>query len=373
MTKIFISICTLFFFQSNGRAAETYAVIGDSISTGAVTHPDLSFDATKLWNIFRGQAPFTANAAFLESIGVSGMIDPLAPPVRLPPSRREFLSGPEWFGKNLLNTFSQLYLDTPQYSWSYLLAKKTGVEPTNILIAAEDGARMKAALPQVERLLEKTGGDLPNKVFFFFTGNDLCGPNMDFVTPSETYAGELQSALEYLKHNGQAPSSGTDVYVLSFLSLLQVSGDPGILAKTINAHGKQMTCKEVANYKKDFYVDEALIKSQPEAFYFFKVFPKSPAGLCATVFEKNIDFSPQQRITLANRIRSYRDLSKQTVDAMNAMPNQPGNEVRFHFISETANLAFAPEDLAEDCFHLSARGQKRLSETVFDSMAKAIN
>jgi len=354
----------LWCLATQGAAQETIGVIGDSISTGAVANPALRFDAMHLWQIFRGETALPVSASVLNAAGVTAAREPLKIPQRLPPSLREYTGSLDWVGKNILNIFSNLYLDTEQYSWSYILGLGLGLDNTHLLIAAEDGARMKNAIRQIDRILAYTKGEIPSRLFIFYTGNDLCGPTMDFVTTGEEFSAYLDDALKYLQVNGKPAAGGSTVYVVAPLGVLQITTSPEIQQKQIQAHGQTMTCKEVSEYKGQFDIKPEALAANVEMQYFFRLFPKTPTVMCPTVFGQNMDYQPEQSVVLANRIREFRRVSQDIV-SRNAEALAKGNPgLKLKYISGTEKLIFSPEHIAADCFHLSVAGQKLVADEI---------
>lgn len=354
------SLLTLLVWSSPVAHANTIAFIGDSISTGAVAHPDLVYDASRLLEIFRGTSVPDASR-FADLFAEMDLPPNFEKPVRLWPTLREFNSSVEWLGINLIVGFSTSYLDFEYLSWGSFVGKKLGYPTDRILIAAQDGAKMKDGVYQVDRILTHLKGNLPEKIFIFFTGNDLCGPTMQFVTAVDDYKNFLASTLDFIT-KGTPASGGTEVYILSQLGILQISGSSKILNKKVQAHGKIMTCREVANYNGQFKVDETLAQRSPETML-FNLLPPSSASMCPTVFGKNFDDDGNdQRVRIASRIAGYRDsgydLTKKFAD------NWKGKGINFIFLDSPAELVFNEELIAEDCFHLSAAGQAKLAQNV---------
>ena len=335
------------------------AVLGDSISTGAVAHPDLSYNQDSLWNIFRGKRSVKPDLDYYNSV-TGQTVSQLVPPTRLWPGVREYDSSAHWLGLHLLQSVSRTYLDTEQYSWAYQLASQQGVPPENLLIAAQDGARMRDAIVQIDRVLDHTGGIIPEHVYLFFTGNDLCGPTLDFVTDSERYKSALRSALLYLQKNGRVDGNAT-LTVVEFLGVLQITNSPEIMAKKIPAQDQETTCGEIANAKKK--AGEPATTTDDSLKMLLGLLPSSPAAMCPTLYGKNLDFREKdQSVMLANRVRSYRKVSREVVVELGQSMEKSG--IKLRYAEKSGQLVFRAEDIANDCFHLSLKGQKRLAEAV---------
>jgi hypothetical protein len=66
------------------------AVLGDSLSTGAATHPALVFDGNALWHVFSGETDVSARTSDLAPAVAAALPPGLPPPMRLWPTPREF-------------------------------------------------------------------------------------------------------------------------------------------------------------------------------------------------------------------------------------------------------------------------------------------
>jgi hypothetical protein len=347
------------------------AVLGDSISTGAATHPALAMDAKRLWGVFTGSA---------EARPVDAELGELPPPGRLWPSVREFFGGADWVHRNTMQLVARRFLDTEEYSWGYAVARALlpgtlAERAGGLAIAAENGAKTEAMPFQLERVLEASGGRLPEKLFVFYTGNDLCGMAMSQVTSEADYRRALRAGLAAVTRAPAAPG-GSDVYVMAYLSVLQLLHGESILAKEVEANGEKTTCREMRErgfQPKDPAYDPGLPE---EARWFGLVMPPNPAGYCATLFGPPSRGGDELVGALANRIRAYRGIQQEVVadlsgkqaphagEAPAAPPLPPSSAVRFHYVAETAELSFAADDIAGDCFHLARPGQEKVAQAV---------
>lgn len=333
--------------------ALTMAVFGDSLSTGAATHPALTFDAPDLWKVFSGETDVATGKP---------------PPRRLWPAPTEFLGGADWAFRNMMQGLSRHYLDSEEYSWGYQLAETLGVPAGDLIVAGEDGARTQDLTRHADRLRTALGAKLPEKVFVFYTGNDLCGPTAAFTTSAEDYREGLRRGLLRLTGGAEAAPGGTDVYLPGFLSVLQIVDGDAILAKTVKAFGKETTCRELrkaAFRPTDARYDPGL---PPEAWYFSMFMPPNPAAYCQTLFGEagaaGVDAKQREETVgaLANRIRDYRDAQRSVVKELGPELEKAG--VRLRYVAATEGLLFAGDDIAGDCFHLSRAGQAKVAGAI---------
>ena len=69
----------------NALAADVpaLAILGDSLSTGAATHPALQFDGQVLWDVFTGKISVQPTTAALPSDLAAGLPEPPPAPLRM--------------------------------------------------------------------------------------------------------------------------------------------------------------------------------------------------------------------------------------------------------------------------------------------------
>jgi hypothetical protein len=351
------------------------AIIGDSYNTGVATHPDLSFDEKLFGQLFSGKKRLEPTAEQIEILNREGglaLTAPLAPPVRLNLSTREYAGPLSWLVYNAMHVFSRVYFDVEEFSWGYLLGQAMGIRPEQILIAAENGARSTSAMRQIDRVLDHTGGALPRHIFYFFSGNDLCGPSMEYVSSSLTYRDSLMKSLRYMIRNGTVGPDGVDVWLLDPIGIMQITQVDSILNKTVPAHGKTMSCRELQHYTKAETAAPAPPADEidPLTSLIVGQFPKSPAFYCPTVLGHGLDSKEKESsVQLANRLRSYRDEIEKVVQDINKnyLPAEQRQKFRVRRLKETGLVALGAQDIANDCFHLSLHGNMRLAKTILEA------
>ncbi len=326
------------------------AILGDSVSTGAGTHPALTYDPNALWEIF---------------VGENSAPDLLAPPgensraVRLWPAPREHRFSAEWVMRGLVHALSRTLLDTEELSWGWFLARARGSSPESVLIAAENGARMQQAVAQLERVVAATNGGLPRELWLWFTGNDVCTRSEVFMTSVDLWEEQLENALTWILRNGQVPEGGTKVFLPAHLGLLQLVNSEEIAAKEVLAYGEKISCKALR--ERQFGPPEGWQPKTPEAQWFSNMVPPSPALLCPTVFGP----APSET-AVANRIRAFREAAVRVVTKVSELQKAKYGTrmVSFQVVGATADLRFGADDIGGDCFHLSATGQRKIAEAL---------
>lgn len=374
--------------QPVGRTFDA-AICGDSVSTGAATHPELEFDSNHLWRVFmeqRSVEPKVADilphaellpglAAGLASRAANGSIPP---PQRLWPTVREYKTSLEWAGLAFLRTASHLYLDTEEYSWGHFwaLAAPGGPAPANpdsqpagrqVAIAAENGARAKDAMTQLARIIAAGGGRLPPEIFLFFTGNDLCASTPERMTSPADFEQQLFRALHFALRQGR-PGEPVKIYVPAMVNVTQLISNAEIQTKVVKAFGGRISC---AKLRENSFLPVVPVGDNPgvrsESALFAQFLPPNPAVLCPTLFSKN----PETLGQVANRIRAFRSSAEAAVRRATALQKEhfPDIPLTFQYIASTADLQLTGDDIAQDCFHLSIRGQVRLAEQILKGIS----
>jgi hypothetical protein len=342
-----------------GQDSVIIGVAGDSVSTGAVAHPGLSFDADLIWNRLRGSEMPGSLLNEDWTLAAKG-----AKVRRLAPLAFEFGGASDWVGRNFLHTVMSRYFDFPELSYSAFLGSNPDQEPKTILNAAQDGARIAALKAQILRIYAANNQQLPPQLIIFFTGNDICGPTLGAMTTAEDFGDHLRSGLELI---ARLNTARTRVLVLSHLSIQQIVQSPSILAKQVPAHSKVMTCGELQKQRaiawntstKDLGYDVSQLLSLVSM-------PSTPQMFCPNLFGSNLDFAGKDQIfTVTGRIRAYRQQAQRIVEDLQRTQNpEATTRVDFGFVPETETIRFEADDIANDCFHLSPNGQLKISAVV---------
>lgn len=356
------------------KAWDGLVILGDSISTGAAAHPALEFDSASLWRIMSGDLNVDAKASDIPNREVFKIADTLEAPRRLWPSTRENDGASGWVWLHAIQAVSRAALDTEEYSYGYLSGRALGIAPQQIWFAGDNGTKATNALSHAARVIEAGKGELPTRIMMFYTGNDLCAQSLDTMTDAKLYGDGLRDALMYLARNGRSgKDEHTKVYLPAFLPVTALLLEPSINEKIIKFHGTQLSCAEAK--KRMFAAPDpttAAPKSNPDdpRFSLFAQFmPPNPALLCPTLFAR-VSEDSQRQSGLANRIRAYREAQKAVVEDFNRqiklVPSAASLEAVYSDGPES--IRFVGEDVAGDCFHLSATGHAKLASLLLKQM-----
>lgn len=388
------------------------AIFGDSLATAAGAHPALAFDSDVLWDILKGERHLseTAPLAVHDYLG-SGGNPAMGRPLNLLPGSREYRGAFGWVFQAAMDRLADDYFNAPWISWGFLSARKSGVPAERILIAAHNGARMSDLSRQADRVLDHLKGQLPDRSYLLFTGNDLCGAHMHAMTTAESFRISLSSGLKYMIINGKAAPAGSEIFVMAYLGVTQLLIKEELLDKRIQAFGHDMTCRQLRARSYQPRPTESKGQRHQESLYFSHLIPPDPASYCPTLFalpmlakaddasflpflnkgsQSHGEVSPvdreagylegpvRQRVdemisVLSGRIRQFREVAEQVVEEVSEWSKHhvPDSRIRVRYVSETEQISFDPDDIAADCFHLSPYGQLKIAKALDTSLSKA--
>ena len=129
-----------------------------------------------------------------------------------------------------------------------------------------------------------------------------------------------------------------------------------------------MTCESLHRYEKIEAPDmTAVDRFSPEIIYMTQFIPKTPVTYCPTLFGRKGDRQRNRdmRINLGNTLRGYRAAIETVV---NEMQKKEPTGIYIDRIDETRTLVFQEEEIADDCFHLSVKGQFKVAKTVLEAI-----
>ena len=346
-------------------------IIGDSISTGAAAWPVIAYDADVLSDLFDGQITMVPSPSEREQIvaaGFSEAADQIPPKITRPPLRM-FRGGASWLYLNFMNAVQKHYMDMETFSWSYMVARKLGYNPDQILLAARDGARMENAVSQLESILEMNDRYLPKDLLVLFTGNDVCNVEEKYLTSAESYEDNIRAFLAYMKKNGRVPLGGVNLWFFAAIDVLQISQKKEILEKRVTGHGDLMTCRELHKPSSN----SMPAPKTRSRFNFLNnmvtsSFGGSPSLYCqSVVYGLNGMTKYQSDALISEKMSTFRNLEHYI------SLKHSNDQIRIRYIKDTSRLVLSAEHMAQDCFHLSLAGQLHLANTAYNGMEEAEN
>lgn len=383
MNSLLKLICAsaLFFGYSPQIKAQTLAFIGDSISTGGASHSELGFDFERLSKVFMGETSVLPDAATVDFLRTNAAIElGEERPTRLNFARREFTHPVSWMSNRFVGSVFSRYLDTEEYSWGFLLSRLAQIQANEVVIAARDGEKSLHARPQVDRILEANGGKAPLHTFLFYTGNDLCAPDVQLATHIDDYQENIEVAVRYMINNAEVSKGPAHIWLVDPVGLLQLVTSPSIAQKQVPAFGKTMTCSDlqggrnlldksaaastVGNPSSVEEMEKESLRAGLRAMFDF-LLGRGPQQLCPSLFSRD---GSESQLQLSELLQGYR----RGLDKIQKKLNQASPNFRVHHVQASSKVIFEGEDIANDCFHLSAQGQLKVAKAVFEEAKELI-
>lgn len=349
------------------------AIIGDSLSTGAFSHPTMEYSAPLAAALLMGSEHLIPR---LSELGAS-ILERLRPYIHrdeyiLNPPTRIFASSEELEEGGMskkLETWAFNYtssnhnnFDTPEYSWGYLVSRSLGATAKDIFFVAQDGNRVKDTKTQVARLLDRFPHELPGRIFMFWTGNDICAADLNRNPSAEdfdNYYNHLWSGIELMADH-ITKGRIVKLHILGYLEVSQLVNSEDILSKKIKPYGAWT--RGVGVTGRSMTVNE--FRSQPRKDGKSIHMLPHPANMCKGIL--------QTRATDTERIKNiklYAELFRNaTQEVIAKANNQFQNKLLIQYVSSPSELKFGPADIANDGFHLSTWGQSYLAEAVLNEI-----
>ncbi len=350
------------------------AILGDGISTGGAAHPQISYDPQNIWRLMNGSISVAAKASDIPSAAEWNIKEQNpAGPLALLPGVAEYRGSASNVFSALIQSGATAFLGTAQYAWGYLVARKFGEAPDQILLAAEDGARMEDAPAQAWRVVNhlKAKGDRDanlGRVMILLGGNDICAPVFEGMTEPAQFKASALDAMRIFMEFQRGRSSNLEVMVVQPLPMVQLIASDLVLNKKVMAYGEETTCKDLQGRmflpKKAMDLGEAPDARQVALISQF--LPPNPAMMCATLFGRVAEGGGDRFSKIGNRLRALRDaLSGAVADARKEAARAGfADRITFKLIESPGKIELTADDIAGDCFHLSAKGQAMLARTI---------
>jgi hypothetical protein len=356
--------------QAQSLQAATIGIMGDSISTGGASHPSLAFDMDRLAVLFESESRPEPDQQTLDFLAAEGVVSP-PNARRLDLSPREFSHPLIWIFNSFVTSVSSQYLDSLDNAWGTLLGRLRGND--EIFVAARDGEKSLLARQQIDRILDGVKGEALDHLFIFYTGNDLCGAFPEAMTSPADYSDSIEEAVRYYIMNAKPKRRGsiTHIWLVSPLNVSQLVTSQTIQSKRVLAFGKQRSCKELQadQFDKDLSgapsTNEDNIGLRP---ILAQIFRGGPHALCPTLFAYHDSNSLEALQPVSDALSGYRRVLVPLAKRLNDI----NPLFRVQNLSSVAPIEFEAEDIANDCFHLSVKGQMKVAKTLRSEMEQKI-
>jgi hypothetical protein len=351
---------------------ESIGIVGDSISTGALTGK--GFTATSGALVGRTVRGHLEMAAPFATPGNTPVYNAYADPAEFnitrpvwPPTRLWMSHGepPHIFRRTGSDRLRMMIIDTEQYSWGYLLGRKLGVMPRHIYLAARHGGGARelqyqfAALqmrdPAMPAMLP---GHQPELVLVMMNLYEMCEFPGGFEQDPhyrraflDTYAQEFRGGFVAALEQIEPHPKGSAIVVMSPVDLLQSYRRDDLLDRRVPYEDAEVTCRDIRSGD-----------LRPLRWMGRDLFEMS--NICRGVL--GIPWHAGERLdAIESLAREMVDIQRRVTLELAAHPPEG---IRIAFIEETASIRFEAEDFAKDCWHPSLRGAEKIARTVHKAL-----
>ncbi len=340
------------------------AIVGDSSVTGAATHPTL---AATMANLLGHMSSAMASTG-LEGLPLNikeypyphefNITEPIARQTRITYSKREYEQADAENKLSQLNTQSKgsIRLDTPEYSFGYMIGRKMGVKSAHIVNVGQDGKSFNSMAIQFERIFE-VSPKLPPLVLVSYVANDFCHLD-NFSKPTsafrEAYAKSVRSEFKKIEQLTPA-ASGTRILVLAPFDVANVLTNVDLLKQEIPFEGHEaISCGQ-------------LRKGDVGKSWGSRKMYDALTGACRGVLAPN---PTAERIA---RIHELQSIQVEVLDAAIRDFNKVARAgLRAELATSTRSIQFEEGDLANDCFHPGRYGHARIAKHLLANELKQI-
>lgn len=249
-------------------------------------------------------------------------------------------------------------IDVNQYSWAYLVGRKLGIPPSDMVMVAQDGTRVDALSEQFQRLKDFNANQLPPLILISFNANDLCDEkilNEPSAQVIERYAQTIREQMTKSLDGATAHPESTNVVVLAPFDITNAFSNPELLKQKIEFQGRgQVECRDLRVGQ----IQGTLTRQTRDRIL----------GMCNAVLETKPDDT--------ERIRKLSELSQGFADAWARLVGEfnqtfGAKNIEFRFSDSTRRAQFQTGDLANDCFHPGARAHTKIADEVLAFLGQA--
>ncbi len=363
-------------------ATPRMAIFGDRYATGSAAASAYQLDFTSTWQQLEAPPAHTLSPTDLQRLAQHGFVPPFVAPRTVWFSKHEFVTGLDWSLKYLLQGLSHLYYNEEAISWGALLGKKYNLSAEEVLLVAHMGDSIANFPAQVERMLQATGGEIPERILIWFPIEDLCHAPLSAPASKEAYRTALRKGLDRLASKGRPAPKGSRIWVLSPLKATQLLLSASIQEKSVYAFGATTTCKKLRETNFHPGPLPALDKAPPMAAYLADLIPPNPARMCPSFFAQKILaqnevslFSSESKRkkeiadkieaatgNLSQTIRDYRSVGKEETEKLQKEWATKSSPLTLQWVTATEELQLEGDDIAADCFQLSLAGHIKMEQ-----------
>jgi hypothetical protein len=349
---------------STSRPSSHIAVVGDEWSLGFFASEKLVYEPNIIFDLLSGktarsQGTTTHGARVqLEVLGVDG---------------REFMGPVDYMSRVILSAFVRAYVQNPRLAWHSNVETSTSNTTTRVILGASYGAKVRDGLNQITGILARTRGNLPNDWYVFFNAGDVCLQTQRLMTTKVEYRKNIDRMVRHLVSEYQKYNIKVRIHLVHPLSFQQVVASSSILEKPVRFHGQLSSCADIYKVKRELWAnsksDEPDVDAEKTWMLDAMRIPASNQIFCPNLFAPaNSTAEWNNRVSaLAGRLRTYRDVLDRSAEVWASYLKEKSLNHLVEIIvnTRTSDWRMQPDDIANNCLHLSEAGQQNLGHRIF--------
>ncbi|MGE4132248.1 MAG: SGNH/GDSL hydrolase family protein [Bdellovibrionales bacterium] len=319
----------------------SFAILGDSTVTGAAIDSTLEATWASLWNHLQiEQQPrdgWKTNRVYYSQQEVEDAF---------------FFQrwGLKWRRKMARS------LDQPEQGFAAQAARELGLNANQVLMTAQDGAKIETLSDQFQRIREWNRGELPETTIVAFTANDLCSDQV-LSQPLEHTLADFRAQQEEQwaasMADFRASPAGSRILIVAPLSVTELVTNQELLDQPVRLAGQITTCGHLRR------------GDGPRLSLWDWPLERMITRMCPAVSSTHPE--DQERIARIQAIqKGFAEIWRNTVAELNK--RHVNEKFSFFFWNPPTDLRFTSGDLTNDCFHLSARGHRKMAEALVKTM-----
>lgn len=329
-----------------GNSENWLAIVGDSGVTGAASRSDIQPTISNLMG------------HMLDFISESRLVTPMPDAMTsVPYSKNEYRGAGNFLNVLLLNLGAKLALklDTHENSFGYIVGRKLGIQPRDIVLVGQDGVMVSTIGAQFGRIFEMKTSTLPPLVLLSYTANDMCNVKIFTQPVAQTaleFKASLKKAWSEAKPFLKAHERGTRILVLAPFDVVNVITNPEILAQKTNVEGQgEISCGQLRHGETRWTAGSWLV---------MRMLNLMCPSVTGTHPGDTVELERMRDIELA-----FGEVWKAEIEELNSQYATTG--LRWAYLDTVRNVHLTTGDVGNDCFHPSARGHAKIAELILQS------
>lgn len=253
----------------------------------------------------------------------------------------------------------------PENTFSQIIASRLGIKPERVFNLAKNGRRIDSMAWEFGRLSTKTS-TMPDYFLISFNGNDACSEEVFRESAEHFRQRYLRTFLDGADGKGGLRSlvrtmpivRDTTIFVMASLDFMQVLTSDDILSHEVPLHFSTVRCERFrVGWRPE---------GGPRISYFADNAYRMCRGILGTHPKSQDVISVFRRKHLTSLHHAMIESQEEAVATVNR--ENRNSHLKIYFVTGPARLSFQGEHIANDCFHLSQKGQALLGLRIWDEV-----